>query len=128
MEIFKIVGVGILTCIVAVIIKQIKPEFFILVVLAGSIIVLLLVADRLKSLIDYIITIFSKTRLDYSLFSSILKIIGVGYLTEFASSICNDSGNTSVGEKIIFAGKVVILCLSLPIITSLLDTIIELLP
>ncbi|MBE5746507.1 MAG: stage III sporulation protein AD [Clostridiales bacterium] len=127
MEIFKIVGVGILTCIIAIILKQIKPEFLIIVILSGGIIMFLMVLDKLKSILDYILTIFNKTNLDYSLFVSILKILGVGYITEFANNICIDSGHSSIGEKILIAGKVIILGLALPIFTSLLNIIIELL-
>lgn len=127
MEIFKIAGVGILTCIIAIILKQIKPEFLIIVILSGGIIMFLMVIDQLKSIIDYILTIFNKTNLDYGLFVSVLKILGVGYITEFANNICIDSGHSSIGEKILIAGKVIILGLALPIFTSLLNIIIELL-
>ena len=51
-------------------------------------------------------------------------MLGVGYLTEFANGICVDSGNASVGNKILIAGKVIIFCLALPIITNLLDIIV----
>jgi len=128
MEIFKIIGVGILTCIVCVIIKQIKPEFYIVVLLSGGIIIALLVLKQLQGVMNYILTLFNKTNLNYSYFSLILKILGVGYLTEFASSVCVDSGNSSIAEKILIGGKVIILCLALPIITNLLDLIIGFLP
>ena len=128
MEIFKIIGIGFLTCIVAIIIKQIRPEFYIVVVLSGTIIILFLIIDQLKIVFDYFLTIFNKTTLNYELFSSVLKIIGVGFLTEFANGVCIDTGNSSIGEKIVFAGKIVIVCLSLPIVSSLLNVIIEILP
>jgi stage III sporulation protein AD len=69
-----------------------------------------------------------KTGIDKDLFSSILKIIGIGYITEFSANICVDSGSSSIGDKILLAGKVVILVLSLPIITSLINIIVEIMP
>ena len=127
MDIFKIISIGILTCVVAMIIKQIKPEFYILVVISGGIVMFLMLIDQLKTIIDYFLTIFTKVYLDYSLFILIIKILGIGYLTEFAQGVCIDSGNSSIGEKILIGGKIIILCLALPIITNLLDMIIELL-
>jgi len=127
MEIFKIIAIGILTCVVSIIIKQIKPEFQIVILLAGGIVILLMTVEKLREVIDYFMNFFAKTNIDYSFFSSIIKILGIGYLTEFASSLCVDSGNASIGDKIIFAGKIIILILALPIITSLLDIVIELL-
>ena len=127
MEILKIIGIAILTSIMAVIVKQIKPEFYIVILLSGGIVILLMVIDQFKVIIDYFITIFSKTNLDISIFTSVLKVLGVGYLTEFANSICVDSGNSSLGDKVLLGGKIIILCMALPIITSLLDIIISLL-
>lgn len=127
MEIFKIIGVGLLICILSIIVKQVKPEFYLIILLAGGAIIMLMLASQIKSIIDYFLTIFSKTNLEMSMFSSILKILGVGYITEFASSICVDSGCNSIADKISIAGKFIILYLSLPIITNLLNIIINLL-
>jgi len=58
----------------------------------------------------------------------LLKITGIAILTEFSVSICNDFGETSIGNKIDLGGKVIIISLSIPIITSLLGTVIRILP
>lgn len=128
MDIFRIIGIGLLTCVVALIIKQIRPEFYIVVVITGSIVILFMIIDELRTVFEYFLSIFNKTNLNYELFSNMIKIIGVGFLTEFANGICVDTGNASIGEKVVIAGKILILCLALPIISSLLDVIIEILP
>lgn len=128
MDIFRIVGIGLLTCIVAVIMKSIKPEFHILVVLSGSVIILFMLSEYLSSILSYFSQLIAKANIDHVMFSSIIKILGIAFLTEFASGICIDSGNNSIGEKIVLGGKVVIICLALPIINSLLGAIIALLP
>ena len=127
MEILKIIGVGLLVSIIAVIVKQIKSEFYIIVLLVGGVIIFLMLVEQLKVIIDYFLNIFSKTNLDYSMFITVLKVLGIAYLTEFAHSICVDTGNASIGEKLVLAGKIVIVCLALPIITNLLNIITELL-
>lgn len=127
MEILKIIGVGLLISIIAVIVKQIKSEFYIIVLLVGGVIIFLMLVEQLKVIIDYFLNIFSKTNLDYSMFITVLKVLGIAYLTEFANSICVDTGNASIGEKLVLAGKIVIMCLALPIITNLLNIITELL-
>lgn len=128
MDIFRIIGIGLLTCVVALIIKQIRPEFYIVVVITGSIVILFMIVDELRIVFEYFLSIFNKTNLNYELFSNMIKIIGVGFLTEFANGICVDTGNASIGEKVVIAGKILILCLALPIISSLLNVIIEILP
>ena len=128
MDIFRIIGIGLLTCVVALIIKQIRPEFYIVVVITGSIVILFMIVDEIRIVFEYFLSIFNKTNLNYELFSNMIKIIGVGFLTEFANGICVDTGNASIGEKVVIAGKILILCLALPIISSLLNVIIEILP
>ena len=68
----------------------------------------------------------------YNLISAFLglliKITGIAVLTEFAVSICKDSGETAIASKIDMGGKVVIISMSIPIISGLLETIIKILP
>lgn len=128
MEIFKIIGIGLLTCFVGIVVKQIRPEFYVVVLLSGTIVILFMVVDQLKSIFVYFLTIFNKTNLDYTLFANVLKIVGVGFLIEFANGICVDTNNASVGDKIVLAGKVLIVGLSLPVISNLLNVIVDILP
>lgn len=128
MDIFKILAIAILTCVASLIVKQVKPDFASIVAIAGGVIILLFLIDYLQDIVGVFQTIIEKTNLSPSLFSTILKIIGVGYLTEFTSNICTDSGNSGLASKVGLAGKIIILFLSLPIITNLIEVIIGILP
>ena len=57
-----------------------------------------------------------------------MKITGIAILTEFAVSICQDSGESSIASKIDIGGKVIIITMSLPIISSLLEIMLKVLP
>lgn len=127
MEIFKIIALGILICVVIIIIKQIKPEFAVLVLITGSIIMLCYLFNYFTNILGVFDKIISKTGINAELFSIILKIVGIGYLIEFAANICADSGNPAIADKIVLGGKLIILTVSMPIITNLLDIIVELL-
>ncbi|MCI5714216.1 MAG: stage III sporulation AC/AD family protein [Firmicutes bacterium] len=127
MEIFKIIALGILICVVIIIVKQIKPEFAVLVLIAGSIIMLCYLFNYFTNILGVFDKIISKTGINAELFSIILKIVGIGYLIEFAANICSDSGNPAIADKIVLGGKLIILTVSMPIITNLLDIIVELL-
>ncbi len=128
MELVKIVSIGVITAIGVVVVKQVKVEFAVLLGLAGSIIMLIMIVDSLSGVVTSLNQIVSKTNIDQNLFGCILKIIGIGYLTEFASGICADMGSNGISNKIMLAGKVLILCMAMPIITSLLDIIVGILP
>ena len=127
MEIFKIVALGILICIVIIIVKQIKPEFAILVLIAGSVVMLCYLFNYFTNILGVFDKIISKTGINAELFAIILKIVGIGYLIEFAANICTDSGNPAIADKIVLGGTLMILTVSMPIITNLLNIIVELL-
>lgn len=127
MEIFKIVAIGILICVVTLILKQIKPELSVTVVIAGSVILITYALSYFSTVFKVFGTIVNKTGIDQGLFTILLKLIGVGYLVEFGASICEDTGNTSIANKIVLCGKITIFVMAMPIITSLFQLILDLL-
>lgn len=58
----------------------------------------------------------------------LIKITGIAFLTEFAVSICKDSGETAIANKMDMGGKVIIISMSIPIISGLLETVLKILP
>ena len=123
MDIVRIIGVGLLTTFSVLILKPTRPEIAALVSIAGGVIVLLMFIDSLSAVIVNITSIVTRTGINSDIFSALLKIIGIGYLTEFAAGICQDAGNTSMAQKVMLAGKVVILVLALPIINNLIEIV-----
>jgi len=128
MEIIKIIGVGIITSICVLVIKQLKPEVAVVVGIAGSLVIMIMVINMLSDVLNIFNVIVDKTGISKELFSAILKIIGIGYVTEFGANICLDSGSASIADKVLLGGKIVIMVLALPIITSLIEIIVSILP
>ncbi len=128
MDIIKIVGIGLITVIASMLVKPIKPEVSIIIGLCGGILILIQTINYVVDIIDAFSSIVDKTGLDTGLLKTLLKIIGVGYLTEFSANLCNDAGSSSVADKILFAGKIIILVMALPIVTSIIEIIVEILP
>lgn len=127
MELFKIVGIGIITCIACLIVRQVKPDVASIIMIAGGVVILLMVVDYVAQIFDVFKVIIDKTGLTSNLFSIVLKIVGVGYLTEFAANICSDTGCNSLADKILLAGKILILVMSLPIVTNIVEIVVGLL-
>lgn len=128
MDIFRIIGVGLATAITALIVKQVKPEMAVIIGVAGGIIMLLMLVDSVTSILAVFSSLTEKSGLSTGIFSAVLKIIGVGYITEFSANLCVDAGSTSIANKILLAGKILILVSAIPIITNLIDIISGLLP
>lgn len=128
MEVAKIIGVGLTALIIIIILKQYKPEFAVYVSIIAGIIIILMMMDKLKAVIDLLTAITNKTGTGTTFLKILLKITGVAILTEFAVSICKDSGETAIASKIDLGGKIIIISISIPIITALLELVINILP
>lgn len=126
--IFKIVSIALITCVACLIVKPIRSDFAIFISIVGGIIIIFYLLSYLSSIFNIFDNIFEISGINSSLYGIILKIIGIGYLTEFTASICNDTGNGSLGDKVLLGGKIIILVMALPIVTSILDIVMELLP
>ena len=124
MDIFKIIAVGIIT----VILKQVKPELAIMASIAGSLTIVLLILSSVTNLFGSYRNLLEKTGLSGNLFTCVLEVIGVGYLVEFSSGICAEAGISSVANKILLAGKVLILIMCMPVLRSLIDVVLKLVP
>ena len=127
MEIIKIIGVGIIALIINIILKQYKPEFTIYVSIIAGILILFLVMDKLYGVINLLINISNKTGTGTEFIGVLLKITGIAILTEFGVSICKDSGETAIASKIDLGGKIIIISISIPIITALLELLLQIL-
>lgn len=127
MDLFKIIGIAIITLLLTIIIKELKPEFSIYVTLSGSIIILFLIINNISYIISEFNNILVSLNIDSKIFTMITKIIVIGYITEFSASLCKDFNNNVLSEKIILAGKILIFSISLPIFKSIVDIVIGLL-
>lgn len=128
MDIIKIIGVGFISLIIAIILKQYKAEFAIYVSIICGTIIILLLADKIENLIYFIQDISSKININLNFISIIIKITGIAVLTEFAVSVCKDSNENAIASKVDFGGKILIISLSIPIMEALIQTIIKILP
>ena len=128
MEIIKIIGIGLTAVIIIIILKQYKPEFAVYVSIVAGIFILLLSLSQISGVVNLLKEISNKANINSQFLGIILKITGIAILIEFAVSICQDSGESSIANKIDIGGKAIIITISLPIISSLLETLLKVLP
>lgn len=115
-------GVLIAVVLCAVLSRQGK-EITLLLSLAVCCMVLLAAAAYLEPVVALIGTLKDAAQLDGDLFGVILKAVGIGLIAELASLICADSGNGALGRAIEILAAAVILWLSVPLMTALLELV-----
>jgi stage III sporulation protein AD len=112
----------------ALIVKEQKPNFaFLLIVFVGCTIFLFLV-DQIYAIIHMIEQIAVNAKINMMYIETILKVIGIAYIAEFAAQITKDAGQGAIASKIELAGKILILAMAIPILTVMIETIIQMIP
>lgn len=128
MEIIKIIGIAFIALITIIMLKQYRPEYAIFISILTGILILFLVMDRLTGIINLIETIQDKFSINTQFIALLIKITGIAFLSEFAVSVCKDSGESAIASKIEIGSKIIIISMSIPIISSLLEIILKILP
>lgn len=125
MDMMKIALVGVSGVFLALLLKHHKPEYGIFLSLGICIIIFFFAMDKLSVMISYIQQLRQDISLEKEYISTILKMIGVTYLAEFASNICRDAGYHAIAGQVEIFAKLSILTLSMPILFSFIHTIGE---
>ena len=122
MEIFKILAICLISALLAIVLKQQKGEYALVVALAGGTVVILYVLKGVFEPIEYIKARLLSCGVKTEYFAVALKALGIGYVTGFIADACRDSGQASLAAKAELAGKCAIFILSVPLISAVLET------
>lgn len=128
MEFVKLISVAFVGTILSLLFKKERPEIGMAIALLTGIGIFLASIYKINYIISCINDLSNKVHINKMYFSTIIKIVGISYLMEFAIQICKDCGEGAIASKLEFGGKVIILSLSFPILLSILNTIINIIP
>lgn len=128
MEIAQIVGLALVTTVLLLILRQEKPVMAVLLSIVFSVVIFVFMMGKITAILDVMKELVNRAGINYFFLATVLKILGVAYLGEFASAICSDAGEQAVARKVEFASKIIIAVLALPIIVAIIESLMELLP
>ena len=125
MNMVQIGMIGVLGALLAIQFKGGKTEYGIYMSVAVSIVLFLCIVDRVEIFVRTIDEISRYISVDTGYLSTMLKMIGITYISEFSSSICKDTGYQTIAVQIEVFSKLTILAMGMPILLALLETIQE---
>lgn len=128
MQITQIVGLALMVTVFLLILRQEKPVMAVLLSIVFSIFIFITMMDKMGEIINVMKELTRRAGINYFFMTTILKILGVAYLGEFAAVICQDAGEQAVAKKVEFAAKIMIAVLALPIMVAILESLLELMP
>lgn len=125
MDVLKIAVLGIAGMLLAVTVRQFRPDYALYISLAVSVCILLCATGKLGYLIEAVKRIRSYLPVEDAYLNTLLKMLGITYIGQFASGLCKDSGYSAIAGQIEIFSRLSILVISMPVLLALLETIEE---
>lgn len=125
MEIVKIVAFVFIALAIVTFFRNNRPDLAVYISISVGIMIFLYMITKLTAVLQFVQQLALKTNIEYVYITTVFKILGIAYLACFCSEICKDAGEGSLGSKVEFAGKILILVLAIPILMSVLQSILK---
>ena len=114
----RIACIGLMAVFLALKLKSVQPEYALLTGIAACVVLFGFSVTKLEVIFSGIDTIRQYLSVNSA-------YIGIAYVSEFSANLCKDAGYGGIASQIEMFGKLSILVMSLPILTTLLTTIQE---
>lgn len=124
---FQALAAVLLGVVMILTLKNRNSELSIVLCVAICVMVSILAIQILSPVISFLQTLRQIGSVDNGVMTALLKIVGIGLLSELGSHICEDAGVSALGRSLQFVGTGVILWLSLPLLNSLLSLLQDIL-
>ncbi len=120
---YKICGAALVCALAAFFLRGIKKEYEVPLTLAGSVLLIAAALSMAEPIVDYIMGLSESAPIAGEAFSTLMRVIGIAMLTRVAADICRDMGTPSVASSLELVAKFEIMILSLPLVSSVLESI-----
>lgn len=128
MDIFLKVTAGILLSLILILmLAKGGKDYSIAIVIVAGCLIAVAAYSFLGPVLDFADSLQDAAQLDSQMFTVVLKAVGISLLTEITSSICADSGSAALGKLLQIFSGIVVLWLSLPIFSALLELVKDIL-
>jgi len=124
----KICIFALLCTVVAVIIKQVRPEYAFLIRLATTVGICSVAMSVTLPIITYMRSIYEGSSMnERGYIGNVLKALGIAVLTQICADMCRDCGEGSAASGVELIGRLEILVLCIPMLETVISTVAEVL-
>jgi len=128
MDVMLIVGFGVASALLAMTLRQSRPEMAALVSIAAGLVLFAQLAGKLSGVVRVMQGLGELAAVPNGMLWLLLRVVGVSYLTEFGAQLCRDAGEGSIAAKVELGGRLLVLALCVPVMLALLQMMLELIP
>lgn len=127
MELIKIAAVGVVCSLVVVYLKNSDSQLAGLATVASGVLLLILTVGYAADFLSLLTSLGDYAQTGGQVVKIVIKILGISYLVEFTADVIDDMGLKSVSDKVVLAGKILIITAAFSVIENLIKIVINLL-
>ncbi len=121
----KIFLIALIGLAVIVLLKELKPEFALLLKFATLLLLGFLAFTGIGDAVSEIFSLGESVSIDNALLKILLKALGLCLVAQIASDICKDCGESALSTGVELAGKLSIVIMALPVAAQLIEISLE---
>ena len=120
MQVTAVVGAAVIAASLAVLLKQIRGEYAIVVSIAAGCLLSIWAVDAAAPVVQQISDLVSSAELEIQNGEILIKSLGIAVLTQLGIDVCRDAGETAIASKVELCGRVAITLICLPLLGQVL--------
>ncbi|MBM6947397.1 SpoIIIAC/SpoIIIAD family protein [Mordavella massiliensis] len=125
MDIVKIALLGVAGTLLAIQFRSGKTEYGIYICAGLSLVIFFSVLGQTGAVLGRLREIMAYIDLAPVYLEMLVKMLGITFVAEFSSALCQDAGYQTIARQIEIAAKLAVLVLGLPVVLALLEMIRE---
>ncbi|PSR24147.1 MAG: stage III sporulation protein AD [Sulfobacillus acidophilus] len=128
LALMRVVGVGLMATVLLLVIREERRDLGLILRLGAGVVILLLLVPDIARVVAAVIHLSELAHIPSLYLALLLKVVGISYLTVFVAQLAQDAGEAGTGMRVELAGKLAILVLAIPLIASITETVLKLIP
>ena len=123
MDIFALFGLVVIGSAIGMLVKAYRPDIYVPYAVAAGTVILLVTLGQFKPIAEQMSEFASRYDVSNAYVTAAFKVTGIACLTQFGSNLCKDMGESAIAGKAEFAGRVMILCVAVPVVLNIFSVI-----
>jgi stage III sporulation protein AD len=123
----KAIGCALIALILSLILSKQSKDLSLLLSILVCTVIAVAAVNYLSPIVDLFQRLQSTANLDSTFMSILLRSVGIGLLAEITGLICSDAGNAALGKTLQLLAGAVILWMSVPLFSNIIELIEEIL-
>ena len=125
MDIIKIAGIALLGVMTALLLKEGKQIYSLLIGLAVAVFICMMILNQIVDVTKSIESIWKYVTGNSNVLPLLFRMIGITYIADLTAGICKESGYQVLSNQVTLAGKIGVLLTGFPILMELVDFVLK---